>query len=86
MSGITYGVVGETPRNSVLLTNAVNNYRTVSLLVCKQSLLMVNSNRKAKARLARSRVARGQVASTQASVWQKEPRGLRGQESVNLLF
>lgn len=42
---------------------------------------MLSPNKKAKARLARSRVARGQVTSTQASVWQKEPRRPRGQES-----
>ena len=32
----------ETPRNLVLLTNTVKNYRPVSLLVCKQSLLILS--------------------------------------------
>ena len=54
-------------RNSQKLgssSEAVKNYRSVSLLVCKQSLLMLSSNGKAKARVAsagvvKSRVARG---------------------------
>ena len=36
-------VMGKTPRNLVLLANAVKNYRSVSLLVCKLGLLVICS-------------------------------------------
>ena len=51
-------VIGETPRNLVLLANAVKNYRSASLLACKQSLLVLSSNGRVKARVARARVAK----------------------------
>ena len=41
-------VMGESPRNSVLLADAVKNYRSASVLVCKQSLLVLSSNGKVK--------------------------------------
>ena len=46
--------MGETPRNSVLLVNAVKNYRSSSPLACEQSLLVLSSNGKATARVARA--------------------------------
>ena len=49
-------ITGETPRNSVLLTDTVKNYRPVSLLPCKQSLLLLSSNRKGKAKVAMAKV------------------------------
>ena len=63
--GHTY-VTGETSRNSVLV-DTVKNYRPVSLPACKQSFLVLNSNRKTKARVARAMVARGQVARGQVA-------------------
>ena len=39
-----YFVMGESPRNSVLPANAIKNYRSVSLLVCKQGLLVICSH------------------------------------------
>ena len=44
----------ETPRNPVLLIDSVKNYRTASLLVCKQSLLVLITNGKAKTRVAKA--------------------------------
>ena len=53
-------ITGETPRNSVLLTDAVKNYISASLLACKQCLLMLSSNGKAKGRVARVGVAKAE--------------------------
>ena len=36
-------VTGKTPRHSVLLANAVKNHTSASLLVCRQSLLVIHS-------------------------------------------
>ena len=41
-------------RKSVIFTNTVKNYRSVNSLACKQSLLMLSSNEKAKARVTRA--------------------------------
>ena len=60
-------VMGETPRNSVLLTDTVKNYRSVDLLPSKQSLLMLSSSRKAKAGVIRAGVARDWVAKSQVA-------------------
>ena len=44
-------------KNSVLLENTVKNYRSASPLACRQSLLVLSSNGRAKARVTRARVA-----------------------------
>ena len=79
-------------RNLVLLAKAVKNYRSVSLLACKQSLLVLNSNGKAKARVARGQVTSTWVARSQLArfplspVWQKEPRGPRVKQSESFIL
>ena len=85
-------VMGENPRYLVLHTDKVENYRSASLLACKQTLLLLSSNRKAKARVARGPVtntwmARAQVSSKEVArgppVWQESPKAKRrGQETV----
>ena len=47
-------VTRKTPRNLVLLADIVKNYRSASLLMCKQSLLVLSSSGRAKARVARA--------------------------------
>ena len=64
--------MGENPRNSVLFANVLKNYRSTSLLACKQNLLVLCSNGRAKARVATGRVtstwmARGQVARSRVA-------------------
>ena len=66
-------VMGETSRNLVLLANVVKNYRSASLLSCKQGLLVIHSHRrewalprlrrKARARVARKGVVRARERS-----------------------
>ena len=41
-------------RNLVLLANAVKNYRAARLLACRQSVLLLSSNGRAKARVERA--------------------------------
>ena len=50
--------MGKTPRNLVLLTNAVKNYRSVSLLSGKQGLLVIWSQGRQGALLRWGRKAR----------------------------
>ena len=61
---------------SSLLADTVKNYRSVSLLSCKQSLLVLSSNRKVKARVARA--GGGKVGWPQVG-WLAPRVGARGQ-------
>ena len=53
MYNLTEVVAGELPRNLVL-ANIAKNYRPASLLACRQTILVLSSNGKAKARAARA--------------------------------
>ena len=56
----------------VLVANAVKNYRSASLIACKQSLFMPSSNRKAKARIARDLLAKGPLCGKRAKRVKKQ--------------
>ena len=56
--------------------DSVKNYRSASLLACRQSLLVLSSNGRAKARVARAwvastQMARGQVPRYPSPMWQE---------------
>ena len=57
--------MGETSRNLVLLANVVKNYRSASLLVCKQGIFVICSQGTEQALLRWGRMAREGVVITQ---------------------